>query len=52
MMAPFCLEQGTSSHETIMDLASTDEKVMFIGGEVDARETDREIPNDHESLLK
>ena len=33
-MGPFCSEQGTSSHETIMDLASTDEKVMFLGEEV------------------
>ena len=33
-MGPFCPEQGTSSHETIKDLASTDEKVMFFGEEV------------------
>ena len=33
-MGPFCPEQGTSSHETIMDLASTDEKTMFSGEEV------------------
>ena len=31
MIGPFCPEQGTSSHETIKDLASTDEKVMFSG---------------------
>ena len=33
-MGPFCSEQGNSSHETIKDLASTDEKVMFSGEEV------------------
>ena len=39
-MGPFCPEQGTSSHETIKDLASIDEKVMFSGEEVGSeRET-------------
>ena len=33
-MGPFCPEQGTSSHETIKDLASTDEKRMLSGEEV------------------
>ena len=33
-MGPFCLIQGTSSHETIKDLASTDKKTMFSGEEV------------------
>ena len=33
-MGPFCPERGTSSHETIKYLASTDEKVMFTGEEV------------------
>ena len=36
MMGPFCPEQGTSSHDTIMDLAATDEKTMFSGKEVDS----------------
>ena len=34
MMGPFCSEQGTSSHETFKDLASTDEKTMFSGEEI------------------
>ena len=34
MIGPFCPEQGTSSHETLKDLASTDEKAMFSGEEV------------------
>ena len=34
MIGPFCPEQGTSSHETVKDLASTDEKIMFSGKEV------------------
>ena len=33
-MSPFCPEQGTSSHETLKDLASTDEKTLFSGEEV------------------
>ena len=33
-MGPFCPEQGTSSHETMKDLASTDEKTMFSGEKV------------------
>ena len=33
-MGPFCPKQGTSSHERSKDLASTDEKTMFSGGEV------------------
>ena len=33
-MGPFCPEQGTSSHKTMMDLASINEKVMFLGEEV------------------
>ena len=33
-MGPFCPKQGTSSHDTIMELASTDEKTMFSGEEV------------------
>ena len=33
-MGPFCPEGGTSSHETVKDLASTDEKIMFSGEEV------------------
>ena len=33
-MSPFCSKQGTSSHETMKDLASTDEKAMFSGEEV------------------
>ena len=33
-MGPFCSEQGTLFHETIKDLASTDEKVMFSGEDV------------------
>ena len=36
MIGPFCPEQGTSSHATIMDLATTDEKTMFSGKEVDS----------------
>ena len=34
MMGPFCPEGGTSSHETVKDLASTEEKIMFSGEEV------------------
>ena len=34
MMGPFCSEQGTSSHVTLKDLASTDEKTIFSGEEV------------------
>ena len=37
-MGQFCPEQGTLSHETIMDLASTDEKVMFFGKDVGSEE--------------
>ena len=33
-MGPFCSEQGNSSHETIKDLASTNEKTMFSGEDV------------------
>ena len=41
MIGPFCPEQGTSFHETIKDLATTDEKVMFSGEEVGS---EKEIP--------
>ena len=34
VMGPFCPEQGTSSHVILKDLASTDEKIMFSGGDV------------------
>ena len=33
-MGPFCLDSGTSSHEMLIDLVSTDEKNMFAGGDV------------------
>ena len=33
-MGPFCPEQGTSSHVILKDLASTDEKNTFSGGDV------------------
>ena len=33
-MGPFCPEGGTLSHETVKDLASTDEKIMLSGEEV------------------
>ena len=33
-MGPFCSEQGTSSHVILKDLASTNEKIMFSGGDV------------------
>ena len=33
-MGPFCSEQGNSSHETIKEVASTDEKTTFSGEEV------------------
>ena len=36
-MGPFCPEQGTSSHKTVKDLASTEEKVMFFGEEVGSK---------------
>ena len=38
MMGPFCPEQGTSSHETVIDLASTDEIVTSLTDEVGAME--------------
>ena len=38
MMGPFCPEQGTSSHEIVMDLASTDEIVILLADEVGAVE--------------
>ena len=37
-MGPFCPEQGTSSHEIVMDLASTDEIVILLADEVGAVE--------------
>ena len=30
MIGPFCPEQGTSSHETVIDIAVTDEKVILL----------------------
>ena len=33
-MGPFCSEQGTSSHKTVMDLASTDEIVILLTDEL------------------
>ena len=33
-MGPFCPEQGNSSHVILKDLASTNEKIMFSGGDV------------------
>ena len=33
-MGPFCPEGGTSSHEMLIDLASTDENIMLSGGDV------------------
>ena len=35
-MGPFCPEQGTSSHDTVIDLASTDEIVILLTDEVGA----------------
>ena len=35
-MGPFCPEQGTSSHDIVMDLASTDDIVILLTDEVGA----------------
>ena len=35
-MGPFCPEQGTSSHKTVMDLALTNEIVILLTDEVGA----------------
>ena len=37
-MGPFYPEQGTSSHEILKDLASTEEKTIFAGEEVGSAE--------------
>ena len=37
-MGPFCPEQGTSSHDTVIDLALTDEIVILLTDEVGAME--------------
>ena len=44
-MGPFCPEQGTSFHETLIDLASTDERVILLTDEVGAMETYENIIN-------
>ena len=36
MMGPFCPEQGTPSHEIVMDLALTDEIVILLTGALGA----------------
>ena len=38
MMDPFCPEQGTSFHDTVIDLASTDEIMILLTDEVGAVE--------------
>ena len=38
MMGPFCPEQGTSTHDTVIDLASTNEIVILLTDEVGAME--------------
>ena len=43
MMGPFCPEQGTLSHETIMDLSSTDEKVILSGGDVGSEKNQKGV---------
>ena len=35
-MGPFCPEQGTSSHDIVIDLASTDEITILLTDEVGA----------------
>ena len=33
MIGPFLLEQGISSHETVIDVAVTDDKMILLTGE-------------------
>ena len=44
-MGPFCLEQGTSSYDTFMELASTDEMVTLLTDEVGAVDNVRKDNN-------
>ena len=42
-MGPFCLEQGTSSHDIVNDLASTDDIMILLTDEVGAVDNMRTI---------